>query len=283
MRSKLNFLSFFACLCLLGFGLGCNQNKKDTSQLNSKKIAQDPKKTNHSLKPDSAKIINDSLTKAYNMLPKIYLPFFPSSPTVNCKQLVSTYLYASTDIYQGLYVDGQTYLGTTDTAFLISKLKNKRPLIVNPEGGTSFGTLDYRASTDTLDDQNDMQNTIDDVAKDNKIGVVWAKKVDDAFMCYIMIKGNEWYGLDLGILILITQRGNILDWMPVKGSKGVGNPHGSIERNFAISPNNTITIKEDSYGDNSDIYEFYANYVVKNKRFVLQKRKLRMIKSQEEK
>ena len=283
MRSPFIILFLFIGVCLSVFNFSCKQNAKDKAKTQhvNKSNPQASVNIKRNSKSDSSKIIADSLAKAYNILPQIYLPFFPSSSKLNCKQLITT--YTTVDNKDQAFINGQTYLTTLDTTFLILKLKNKRPLVVNPEGGTSFGTLGYRGSTDTLNGQNDIENTIDNAVTNSKIGVVWAKKVGDDYMCYIMITGKEWFIGDLGILMLITPHGDILDWMPSKGLLGIGNPHGGIERMFTVLPNNTIRINEDSFGDNSDIYEFYANYVVKNKRFVLQNRKLHMIRLQGEK
>jgi hypothetical protein len=267
MRSTFSFLILFSGLCLLSFVGGCNQQTKDNkskSESLEKPKSQVVKRNESRLRTALTKIDTNIFDEAYNKAPIIYLDFFPSSHAIACK--MATMPYTTVKEVNQPYIDGQTYLGSADSAYLISRLKSLQPLLVNPDGGTAFGDFDCLASTDCL--------TLDAY---RRIGIVCALKTDSNYLCHIMLSHKNWYDTDRGIILLITPNGEILEWMFSDGELTQGNPHGNIDRMFTIVSDHTINIEEYAFGDNSDHYALHANYEISGKKFILKKRKLRKL------
>jgi hypothetical protein len=271
MRSTLSCLSIFLGISIF---FSCKQPPKKTNpeQESNKKLLQSSKNDGQSKKV--AVIDSNNAISAYNKLPTIALPFLTSSQRSDSviTYKIPTLPYTTIDHKNQVYVDKRIYLNTIDTTYLLSQLKKSQPRTVNPKGGTSFGDLDC------VSDSGHCINT----GEQGKIGIVCALKVNSNYLCHIVLSYKEWYSDNRGILLLVNPHGEILEWMFSDGDLGNGNSHGNIDRMFTINSNHTIRIEEYAYGDNSDHYSFYAIYKVSDKKFILQKRRFRMLKLQGE-
>jgi hypothetical protein len=260
MRSAFSFLSFFAYLCLSVFIFGCKQNSNSTSESPWKINHQVTIRNNNPLKVDSTIIDKLNARRAYDNQPKISI-VFPSKDIISCK--IAAFPYTTKDEKNQPYFDGQTYLNTIDSAYLVSQLKTIPQLIANPAGGTSFGNFDGLDTANRL-----MLDT------DSRVGILCALKTDTNYMCHIMLSHKNWYNPNRGIMALITPHGKILEWMISDGEVTPGDPHGKILRMVTISSDNMINIEEYAEGDNSEHYEFYATYKVEHNDFAFRKRTL---------
>lgn len=160
--------------------------------------------------------------------------------------------------------DKQIKLHSSDSAFVVEKLKSISRTIVNPKGGTSFGDLDCM-------DQSDYRlQEIGEIALLNVI----KNTIKKNYLLHIEVREYGEFGLWHGILACVTFQGEIKSWIYSNGSANGGNPHGNIYRSFKVRSNNVIYIDEGAWGDNTDTYGFTATYKVVGNKFVLIKRKL---------
>ncbi|MDB5118271.1 MAG: hypothetical protein JWQ79_3763 [Mucilaginibacter sp.] len=162
-----------------------------------------------------------------------------------------------------VYSDKQIKLHLNDSSFVVNKLKSIPQTIVNPNGGSGFGNLDF---VDGFEEASPLGDASARIA----ILRVIKNNTQTGYILHIVVGGGIWDG----ILACVNYRDDLISWIYSNGSANGGNPHGNIYRSFKISNDGVIHIEEGSWGDNTETYGFTASYKVVKNKFVLLKRKL---------
>lgn len=152
-------------------------------------------------------------------------------------------------------------LHETDSMFLVSKLNKKMPKTINRYGDSPFGQIDCEEST----------NNIELTEINNCLKISDMKEI--AILCYLKINENKYllhlkltakgeFGESKGILVSVSENGDVIDWFFSNGSANSGNPNGNVSRDFTIQKNFTIDIQESSWGKENIPYSFKAKYEI---------------------
>jgi hypothetical protein len=178
---------------------------------------------------------------------------------INFKSLITNVAvaklpYSTDDTKYRHYRENQKEIHSADSAFIIKSLKSILPKVVNPQGGTAFGSFDCdEDAVNCLQPQDIAKIAIICVIKNNYNG---------NWLIHMEYQKKGDYGLSRGLLLNISPQGNLNDWFVSNGSLNEGNPHGNIFRDFTVPANGSIRIEESAEGDNTDTYVFYAIYKI---------------------
>ncbi|ASU32014.1 hypothetical protein [Mucilaginibacter xinganensis] len=157
------------------------------------------------------------------------------------------------------YRENQKEIHSTDSVFIIKSLKSILPKVVNPQGGTAFGSFD-------CDEDTTICLQPEEIAKIAIICVI-KNNYNSNWLIHMEYQRKGDYGLSRGLLLNISPQGNLNDWIISNGSLNEGNPHGNIFRNFTVPVNGSIRIEESAEGDNTDKYVFYTTYKILQGKF----------------
>jgi hypothetical protein len=259
--------AYFYCLLSIGLTLivSCSGKHRTHSSPDSSHNISHISKPGVKNRTDSTQTDTGKIIQLYNQQPTIHLSFLPSGHDLLCKQPLLPYSTDSSDFQ--IYLERQKILNITDSAFFISKLKAIKPIVVNPDGGTSFGDLDCVMDSAACLHLEDYRH----------IGIVCALHTDSGFLVHLELTGKAYYVEDMGILMLMSSGGDLKSWIFCNGDLGM-NPHGNIIRNLKITSNRRFEITEYSTGDNSDIYDFKSKCKIEGSNVKVLKRKLNMWK-----